>query len=239
MNSALIRQRVRLFHTLDHDCGYYPDRVARNLVIDPVVHNLPAVYDQALHHGFRRAGGHIYRPHCVGCQACVASRIPVDRFQPSRAQRRVLKANADLAVRVVPASDEAPYLALYRRYLAGRHPGGGMDNPDADDFRRFLLGPWSDTRFIEIHRDHQPLAVAVTDFSARGLSAVYTFYEPDAAKRSLGTLAILMQIEIARMQGIPHVYLGYWIAGHPKMDYKRKFTGVEVLRGAEWVPLQA
>lgn len=237
MNSALIRQRVRLFHTLDHECGYFPDRVARNLVIDPVVHNLPGVYDQALHHGFRRAGGHIYRPHCVGCQACVASRIPVDRFRPNRSQRRVLKANIDLAVRVVPASDQPHYVALYRRYLAGRHPGGGMDNPDADDFRRFLLGPWSDTRFIEIHRDSEPLAVAVTDFSARGLSAVYTFYNPAAAERSLGTLAILMQIEIARTQGIPHLYLGYWITGHPKMDYKRKFAGVEVLRGADWVPL--
>lgn len=236
MNSAMIRQRVRLFHTLDHDCGYFSDRLARNLVIDPVVHNLPAVYDQALLHGFRRAGGHVYRPHCVGCQACIATRIPVETFRPNRAQRRVLKTNRDLALRVVPASDAAPYLDLYRRYLAHRHAGGGMDDPDVEDFRRFLLGPWSDTRFIEIHAGDRLLAVAVTDFSARGLSAVYTFYEPTEVQRSLGTLAILMQLEVARMQGIPHLYLGYWIAGHPKMDYKRRFAGVEMLRGAEWVP---
>ena len=239
MNSALIRQRVRLFHTLDHDCGYFRDRLARNLVIDPVVHNLPAVYDQALLHGFRRAGGHVYRPHCVGCQACIATRIPVDRFRPNRAQRRVLKLNRDLSVRVLPASDAPHYLQLYRRYIAARHSGGGMDDPDVEDFRRFLLGQWSDTRFVELHADQQLMAVAVTDFSARGLSAVYTFYEPTAQHRSLGTLAILTQIEIARLQGIPHGYLGYWIAGHPKMDYKRKFAGVEMLRGADWVPLQA
>jgi arginine-tRNA-protein transferase len=237
LNSALIRQRVRLFHTLDHDCGYFRDRLARNLVIDPVVHNLPAVYDQALLHGFRRAGSHVYRPHCVGCQACVATRIPVAAFRPNRAQRRVLKANHDLVVRVQPASDAPHYLDLYQCYIAGRHAGGGMDNPDVDDFRRFLLGQWSDTRFIELSLEERLLAVAVTDFSARGLSAVYTFYDPAVAERSLGTLAILMQIEIARAQQIPHVYLGYWIAAHPKMDYKRRFAGVEVLRGAEWVSL--
>lgn len=238
MNSALIRQRVRLFHTLDHDCGYFADRLARNLVIDPVVHNLPAVYDQALLHGFRRAGGHVYRPHCVGCQACVATRIPVANFQPNRAQRRVLKTNRDLSTRVVPATDAPRYLDLYRRYLSGRHPGGGMDDPDAEDYRRFLLGQWSDTRYLEIHQADRLLAVAVTDFSARGLSAVYTYYDPAESHRSLGTLAILTQVEIARTQGIPHVYLGYWIAGHPKMDYKRRFDGVEVLRGPDWVRLR-
>ncbi len=225
---------IRVFQTLEHPCGYYAERQAQNLVIDPLARGLPQVYGTALERGFRRSGGHVYRPHCAGCRACVASRVPVAEFVPDRSQRRCLKRNADLVTRVVPAQRSNENFALYRRYLAARHPDGGMDDPGEDDFERFLACAWSPTRFLELRAGDELLAVAVTDVLPQGLSAVYTFYAPEHAERSLGTCAILRQIEWARAQQLPHLYLGYWIEGHPKMDYKARFRPLERLRDGSW-----
>ncbi len=225
---------IRVFQTLEHRCGYYAEREARNLVIDPLARDLPQVYGTALERGFRRSGGHVYRPHCADCRACVASRVPVADFVPDRSQRRCLKRNADLVIRLVPPARSEENFALYRRYLAARHPDGGMDDPGEDDFERFLACAWSPTRFLELRAGDELLAVAVTDVLPQGLSAVYTFYAPEHAERSLGTCAILHQIELARARHLPHLYLGYWIDGHPKMDYKARFRPLERLRDGVW-----
>jgi arginine-tRNA-protein transferase len=225
---------IRLLKTLPHPCGYFAERVAQNLVIDPLAADIGRVYESALTRGYRRAGGHIYRPACARCQACVPARIPVAEFRPDRSQRRNLRRNADLAIEDQPArfTDEA--FALYARYLAGRHPGGGMDDADREDFVRFLTSPWSPTRFLELRLGATLVAVAVTDVTRHGLSSVYTFYDPDLARRGLGTFAILSQIEAARRLGLAHLYLGYWIAGHAKMDYKARFAPLELMRGPHW-----
>lgn len=230
---------VRLFQTLPHPCGYFGDRTAQNLVIDPSAPRLPQLYDLAVQRGFRRAGGHVYHPQCAGCRACVACRIPVTRFRPDRSQRRCLARNADLSLRVVAAGYSEEYFDLYQRYLRGRHRGGGMDDARPEDFSRFLYTSWSPTRFIEMRAGARLVAIAVTDFCASGLSAVYTFFDPAEVQRSLGTYAILSQVELARQQRLDHVYLGFWIAGHPKMDYKKRYRGLEVLDGGDWKPLEA
>lgn len=232
---------LRLFHTGEHACGYWPDRVARDLVLDPRDPRLKSWYPQALGWGFRRSGDIVYRPHCTACRACVPVRIPVDQFEPDRSQRRCLKRNADVEMRVQPAERNEERLALYRRYLSTRHIGGGMDGHGAIEFDQFLIGSWSEGRFLELreHNEHGPgrlLAVAVTDVVETALSAVYTFYEPDAVERGLGTLAILKQLEWARRERRSHLYLGYWIAGHPKMDYKRRFRPLEGFDGRDWRP---
>ena len=224
--------RVRLFQTLPHACGYFPGRIAQNLVIDPAAPQLDQLYGPALERGFRRAGGHLYYPHCPQCHACTPCRIDVERFQPDRAQKRCLKRNADLTVvECMPGYNRERH-ALYERYLRTRHPGGGMDDADASDFRRFLTAPWSPTLFLELRQGTRLLAVAVTDVCANGISAVYTFYDPAETARSLGTCAILQQIELARRRGMPWLYLGFWIDGHPKMDYKRRFRPLQV-RGTD------
>jgi leucyl-tRNA---protein transferase len=228
---------VRLFQTLPHACGYYSDRTAQNLVIDPSSPNLDRIYPLTLARGFRRAGGHLYHPHCGRCRACVACRIAVERFEPDRGQRRCLRRNADLVMRRTEPGFSAERYRLYRRYLRHRHPGGGMDEADAGDFERFLAAPWSPTEFLEFRAGRTLLAVAVTDVTAAGLSAVYTFFEPDLKSRSLGTYAILSQIELARHLGLRYVYLGFWIEGHPKMDYKRRFAAAELLGAEGWRPL--
>ncbi|WP_101925353.1 MULTISPECIES: arginyltransferase [Luteimonas] len=231
---AIATADMRLFHTGAHDCGYLPDRTARDLVLDPRDPRLPAFYPQALRWGFRRSGDIVYRPHCTGCRACVAVRIPVATFEPSRSQRRTLARNLDIESRVVPSERDDERLALYRRYLASRHPGGGMDDHGAHEFDQFLIGSWNEGRLLELRLHGRLVAVAVTDLSDDALSAVYTFFDPDEASRGLGTLAILRQIAWARRDGRQHLYLGYWIDGHRKMDYKRKFRPLEGFDGRQW-----
>jgi len=227
-------EHVRVFQTLPHTCGYYADRTAQNLVLDPAAPDLRQLYGPALERGFRRAGGHLYLPHCARCQACTPCRIDVARFQPDRAQRRCLRRNADLS-----SSEQAPAYTperhrLYAAYLRTRHAGGGMDDAEASDFDRFLSAPWSPTVFLEFRLRGQLLGVAVTDACTGGLSAVYTFFDPDQASRSLGTYAILQQVQMARRRHLPWLYLGFWIAGHAKMDYKRRFRPLQIRTAQGW-----
>ena len=227
---------LRLFHTGEHPCGYFPDRIARDLVLDPRDPRLATFYPTALSWGFRRSGDLVYRPHCEGCQACVAVRIPVATFAPDRSQRRCATRNAQVEARIVAAERTDEHLALYRRYLAARHRDGGMDDHGAVEFEQFLVGSWSEGRFMELREHGRLLAVAVTDLTSDALSAVYTFYEPELEQRSLGTLAILRQLEWARRESRRHLYLGYWIAGHAKMHYKRRFGPMELFDGRRWIP---
>lgn len=226
---------VRLFQTLPHACGYYPERSSQNLVIDPSSPELPNIYELSLQRGYRRAGGQVYVPHCATCKACVACRIPTAHFRPDRAQRRCMERNSDLSVSIERATFTEERFDLYQRYLSTRHRDGGMDDAHPDDFSRFLYTDWSPTRFIEFRNSDRLVAVAVTDFCDRGLSAVYTFYDPEESARSLGTFSILSQIKITQQRHIDHLYLGFWIAGHPKMDYKKRFKPLEVLVQGQWL----
>lgn len=225
---------VRLFLTLPHPCGYFSERVAQNIVIDPAAPQLPQLYDAALAQGYRRAGSHVYRPHCRGCHACIAARIPVAEFRADRSQRRCMRRNRDVAVALAPARLDVEHFHLYKRYLDTHHAGGGMDDPEPEDFARFLFTDWSPTRFLDFRVDGKLLATAVTDETRNGLSAVYTFFDPDESARGLGTFAILSQIELARERGLAHVYLGFWIERHAKMDYKARFRPLELLDAEGW-----
>jgi arginine-tRNA-protein transferase len=231
---------IRVFQTTEHPCGYWPERRARDIVLDPDSRALPSVYPAALAQGFRRSGGHVYRPQCDTCIACVPVRIRIEAFVPNRSQRRCMRRNADLRISEADAQREVETFDLYRRYLASRHPGGGMDEPRPEDFDNFLSASWSPTRFLCFRDDLGVLkGVAVTDVLPNGLSAVYTFFDPQEESRSLGTYALLQQIEWARQRSLPHLYLGFWLQGHPKMDYKSRFAGLEQLRHGEWEPLLA
>ncbi|MBS7456425.1 arginyltransferase [Coralloluteibacterium stylophorae] len=225
---------LRLYLTHAHACGYYDDRQARDLVLDPHDPRLPLAYPSALAQGFRRSGGHVYRPHCAGCSACVPVRIRVADFVPNRNQRRCLARNADVTLVETAPGHTAERFALYTRYLAARHAGGGMDDPAPGDFDAFLASGWQTTRFLELREAGRLVAVAVTDATPDALSAVYTFFDPDLAARSLGTLAILRQVEHARATGRTFVYLGFWIRAHPKMDYKTRYRPLEMLEGGHW-----
>jgi arginine-tRNA-protein transferase len=225
---------MRLFHSAEHVCGYYPDRIARDLLLDPRDPTLPKDYPAALALGFRRSGGHVYRPRCPSCRACVPVRVNVRDFRPDRSQRRCLRDNADIQPGMVAPLRTDENFALFRRYLDRRHADGPMAGSDEEDFDEFVASGWSPTRFLQLRRDDRLLGIAVTDVFPDALSAVYTFFDPDENARGLGTLAILRQIELAQQSGRSHLYLGYWIEGHPKMDYKARFRPLQALGDAGW-----
>ena len=225
---------LSLYITTEHECGYYDDRQTANLIPDPQVKMGTNLYSLLLSKGFRRSGEFVYRPHCKHCTACVPCRINVNEFKASRNQRRCLKSNQDLTTRIVPAEYSDEYFALYQRYLNSRHKDGSMADPTPQEFRSFLLNNWDTSVFIESRLNGRLLCVAVVDFLPAGPSAVYTFFEPEEHKRSLGTFAIIQQIWLARLYQKENLYLGYWIDQHPKMAYKQKFSGLEIYLQDQW-----
>ena len=230
-------QSLRLLLGSSHACGYLPQRHARSAFVDPAFPLDAVLYGSLLDQGFRRSGNYAYRPMCLQCRSCRSVRLPVVEFAPDRSQRRCLARNGDLELSVATQMDEE-HFALYRRYLNARHPGGGMDPEDSEAFREFLGCAWGRTEFWEYRRAGELLCVSVVDPVPRGFSAVYTFFAPEYPERSLGTYAILRQVEQARLQGVPYVYLGYWVPESEKMDYKRRFRPLEVLQPDGWIPLE-
>jgi arginine-tRNA-protein transferase len=227
-------RHLQLYITTESPCSYFDDRMSCNLVPDPALRlNMP-IYNQLIQHGFRRSGSYCYRPHCKDCQACLACRIPVKDFSLNRSQKRCLKANKDLTMTAVSAGFTDEYFTLYRRYLDSRHTDGSMADPEQNDFKQFLYCRWSDTQFLEFRLDGKLVAVAVTDIVSDGISAVYSFFEPEMEKNSLGTYCVLQQIEYSRTLGLDYVYLGYWIENHAKMHYKINFKPLQLFRDEQW-----
>jgi arginyl-tRNA--protein-N-Asp/Glu arginylyltransferase len=216
-----------LYQSAPHRCPYLPDQTAANLLIDPRFDVTAQFYDRLIGNGFRRNGDFYYRPHCPSCSACRSVRIPVNRFHPSRNQRRVNNRNKDLVLHLLKPVFSEEHFGLYRRYQASRHAGDSMDDPDPNKYRQFLIESKIDTFLVEIRLRHRLLALSVVDQVNDGLSAVYTIFDPDENQRSLGTFAILQLIELARKIHHDWVYLGYWIDGCQKMSYKSRFRPLE------------
>lgn len=215
-------------------CSYLPERETVNLFTDPDAPMSMAIYSRLADFGFRRSGSHVYRPRCPGCQACVPARVPVRAFSPNRSQRRCKQRNADLAITARPAAYDEEAFTLYRRYIASRHAGGGMDDPQPDQYLSFLTSGWAESLFVEYRLHGTLLAVSVLDVLEQGLSAVYTFFDPEQTDRSLGRLAVLWAIDEARRRGLGWLYLGYWIADCRKMQYKQEYRPLELLRAGAW-----
>ncbi|MBJ9976514.1 arginyltransferase [Pseudomonas sp. S75] len=229
--------RLKFYATQPHSCSYLPEEQATTLFLDPSQPMDVHVYADLSEMGFRRSGDHLYRPHCQNCSACVPARIPAARFSPNRQQRRILKRNEDLNVTAVRPSSSEEYFDLYRRYIEARHADGDMYPPSRDQFSTFLVRDLPFSWFYEFRLQDRLLAVAVCDLLPNGLSAVYTFYEPNEERRSLGRFAILWQVGETLRQGLEAVYLGYWIKNCQKMNYKTQYRPIELLINQRWVGL--
>jgi leucyl-tRNA---protein transferase len=237
-------RRLRFFLTAPTPCPYLPGREERKVFAHLPLHDGPQVNDQLTQAGFRRSQNIAYRPACEGCDACVSARVPALEYPFSRSERRVLDRNADLVRCLVEAEATLEQFELLRRYLCSRHPGGGMADMTWPDYVAMVEDTAVRTHVIEYRKaeDCGPgelVACALVDALSDGLSLVYSFYDPAEGKRSLGSFVILDHIVQARLNTIPYVYLGYWVSGSSKMDYKARFNPIEVLRAGDWVLLGA
>ncbi len=227
------------FATPPHDCSYLPDRDATTMFVDPRATIDKKLYSQLTALGFRRSGSHYYRPHCEQCDACVPVRVRVDEFAANRSQRRILRKNSDLQFSLEPASFSEQDYQLYADYIEQRHRDGDMYPPSREQFTSFLVDGATDSWFLKIRLQDELIALAAIDILDDGLSAIYTAYNPDFEDRSLGTLAVLWQIQEARRRKLPHLYLGYWIRECRKMNYKTRFQPIEALRKNRWQIMDA
>jgi leucyl-tRNA---protein transferase len=222
-----------------------PGREERKVFTHLIGRRATGLNDTLTQSGFRRSQTIAYRPACEGCRACVSVRVCVADFAAGRSFRRVIERNADLIGRPVAPRPTSEQYGLFRDYLAARHAEGGMADMSILDYAMMIEDSHVETRLVEYRRRGPdsgftgrgvgPLvALCVTDILADGLSMVYSFYDPEQADRSLGTFMILEHIERARAQGLPHLYLGYWVENSRKMGYKARFLPQERLGLAGW-----
>jgi arginine-tRNA-protein transferase len=230
----------QFFLTPGGPCPYLPGRTERK-VFARLTGALAQPLNEALtHSGFRRSQSIAYRPACEGCSACVSVRIIADEMEFSRGQKRILKRNNDLVRTEVEAEATREQFALLRTYLDSRHAGGGMSDMGLFDYVAMVEETPVNTHIIEYRRrgeDGQPgalVACALSDVLRDGLSMVYSFFHPGEDARSLGTHMILDHVRAAQMRSGKHVYLGYWVQGSEKMDYKARFRPMEALGREGW-----
>jgi arginine-tRNA-protein transferase len=231
----------QFYVTAPQPCPYLPGRMERKLFTALQGDTAERLNDTLSKQGFRRSQNVLYRPSCADCQACLSARIRVADFVPSRSQRRALRRNAHLRREATsPWATEEQY-ALFRRYLDHRHADGGMADMDIFEFAAMIEETPVKSRVVEYTDDPPPgarrrtlAAVCLTDVLDDGVSMVYSFYDPERERDSLGTYIILDHIEIARAAGLPYVYLGYWVPGSPKMGYKSRFAALEIYKGGRW-----
>ena len=224
----------QFYVTAPQPCPYLEGKMERKLFTALQGDGAIALNDSLSKQGFRRSQNVLYRPSCSDCAACLSARIDVSAFAPRRAQKRILKKAAHLRRRATsPWATEEQY-ALFRRYLDARHATGGMADMDIFEFAAMVEETPIRTRVIEYEDAKTLRAVCITDVLDDGLSLVYSFFEPDLAHLSLGTYIILDHIALAQELELPYVYLGYWVPGSPKMDYKSGYAGLEIFYNGEW-----
>ncbi|TDK50790.1 arginyltransferase [Antarcticimicrobium luteum] len=226
----------QFYVTAPQPCPYLEGRMERKLFTALQGEGADRVNNALSQQGFRRSQNVLYRPSCSDCAACLSARIDVAAFRPSKSQKRAVRRNAHLTRRATsPWATEDQY-ALFRRYLDTRHADGGMADMDVFEFAAMIEETPIRSRVVEYTDPGAQtlIAVSLTDVLEDGVSMVYSFYTPDLPQASLGTWMILDHIEIARENGLPYVYLGYWVPGSPKMGYKSNFAGLEVYSGGGW-----
>lgn len=236
MNSkSKINETIRLFRTAPHACSYKENETAATVFVDPELSIDKHLNSRLSELGYRRSGAHLYRPDCEHCNACISCRLPVAEFRRSKRFQRIWNKNADLRVSQSSDLDAAEAFPLYQTYIEKRHSDGDMYPATEEQFDAFICHRSQGSHYYSFYLNDALIAVAVSDLLDCGLSAVYTFFDPEQDKRSLGKYAILWQIEQARSAGLDYVYLGYWIKDCAKMQYKSEFRPLEMLVEGKWV----
>ena len=236
-------RQLRFFLTAPSPCPYLPERFERKVFAHLPLTDGATVNDSLTQVGFRRSQNIAYRPACEGCSACVSARVAAHDYVFSRSERKILARNEDLQRGLVEAEATMEQFDLLRRYLTARHADGGMADMTWPDYVAMVEDTAVRTHIVEYRvrsTDGGPgdlIACALVDLMNDGLSLVYSFYEPDVARRSLGSFVILDHVVQACLTNLPYVYLGYWVRGSEKMDYKVRFSPIELLKPEGWTLL--
>lgn len=243
MTKPFPTKNLRFFLTAPSPCPYLPGKRERKVFTSLDGLDAETLHDVLTHAGFRRSQNIAYRPSCDACEACVSARVPAERFEFTRRWRKVMSRNADLSRSLRRAGATEEQFCLLRRYLKSRHAMGGMADMTVNDYAAMVEETAVRTHIVEYRhtggeRRGELVAAALVDALGDGLSLVYSFFDPAESRRSLGIYTILDHIQQARAAGYDHVYLGYWIPGSKKMDYKAHFRPLELLLGGEWRPYE-
>jgi arginyl-tRNA--protein-N-Asp/Glu arginylyltransferase len=240
------RDTPQFYLTAPSPCPYLAGQEERKVFTHLVGERAPELNNILTQGGFRRSQSIAYRPACEGCRACVSVRVIAKDFRPTQSMRRIMRRNADLGSEMRIAVPTSEQYAIFRAYLDSRHRDGGMADMTVLDYAMMVEDSHIETRIIEYRRKDpakpagkraagELVAIALTDVLGDGLSMVYSFFEPDEAARSLGTYMVLDHIARAQSMGLAYVYLGYWVRGSRKMDYKGRFLPQERLMPDGWM----
>jgi len=228
----------QFYVTAPQPCPYLDGKVERKLFTALFGDDAKALNNSLSHQGFRRSQNVLYRPTCPNCNACMSARVKVNEFTPSKSQKRVLKRNEGLRREVkAPWATDEHYL-LFQKYLGNRHANGGMADMDEFEFGAMIEETPVQSRIVEYYDGETLVAACLIDVLSDGLSLVYSFFNTDMARNSLGTYIVLDHIQMCKEAGLPYVYLGFWVPGSQKMAYKAKFHPLEVFRGNTWQDLK-
>ena len=232
------RRSLQFYMTASAPCPYIEGKRERKAFTSLAIPDADSVHNLLSNAGFRRSQSIAYRPACPNCNACRSVRVPVRDFETGRRWRRIHKKNSDVVASPARAQVSREQFRLLKKYLALRHQDGGMATMNYRDYASMISDSPVQSLIVEYRLGDAPdaplIAASVSDILRDGLSMVYSFFDPDHASRSLGSLMILEHISRAAELGLPHVYLGYWVSGSPKMEYKRQFWPLEVLNGEDW-----
>ncbi|MEO1919275.1 MAG: arginyltransferase [Paracoccaceae bacterium] len=232
----------QFYVTAPQPCPYLDGNVERKLFTALYGDDSKSLNDSLSQQGFRRSQNVLYRPTCPGCSACMSARVISAEFEPSRSQRRILKRNSALTRDVKAPWATEDHFELFGKYLDQRHPNGGMAGMNMSEFAALIEETPVQSRVIEYYEEGDEgtqilVAACLTDVLNDGLSMVYSFFNPSLKNRSIGAFIILDHISMARQEGLPYVYLGYWVPGSQKMSYKANYRPLEVFKGGAWTPL--
>ncbi len=232
---ANAESRLIVVHDQPQSCPYLDAITARMPLRLPIGRLDGAALDSLLERGYRRTGDFVYRTECSGCQACEPTRVLVDRFDWTRSLRRVLRrGDADLTLRIGPPDCDAERIAMFNRHRGERSLAGDDEPVDERGYRAFLVSSCCESIELAIHRDGRLIAVSIADVGSQSLSAVYTHFDPDEARYSLGTYCVLKQIELAAASGRRFVYLGMYVAQNRHLNYKSRFAPQQRLVDGQW-----
>jgi len=232
-------QQLQFYITPAHECPYLAQKKSKTVFLNPELAPDQKVYRWLIDNGFRRSGDHIYRPQCDDCNECVSVRIKVENFLPNKQQKRCAKKGKGFITKIYPASFDKEHYRLFENYINARHQDGDMYPTSEKQYKDFVLSDWINTQFIDFIEPTTGRLVAccVFDQLESGLSAIYTFYDNEYAKFSLGRLAVLTLIENSIRLKLPYVYLGYWIKNCQKMSYKGEYRPIECFINQRWIHL--